>query len=583
VILDHQHGQFFVHFGNMAFKDVAPILPAVKDVPGRRYHVESRRWYLPADAVWLERMIAIGFKPSQTAEDCLRALRPNIVVSKPPKPASDPELPGFLPYQVEGVHWLLNTWQQGRSAVLADDMGLGKTVQALGFLLKSGALPALVVCPASVKYNWEVEAKKWIRNIRTCVLEGQQPGPVDPDADLVIINYDVLAFEDPTTKQLEQQRKLECEKAGRKYKPKPAELIGWYLRIAQQHFKTVICDEVQYLTNPESFRSRACLYLAGHNPDHQTMFIMMSGTPIKKKPAEFWTTLHIVAPRVFPAYYAYLYKYCDPRKGYWGWTFDGLTNGDQLDAHLAKIMLRRRKIDVLTQLPPKRKVIVPMELDPLELKRYRDACSEFLVWLIDQKDAEINENEADKHITKLRQLAYAAKRNAAIQWVKDYLETGESIVVFTRHTMVIQDLLHVFKKWKPVMIDGGVTAINRQKAVEDFQARKTPVFLGQIKAAGAGITLTAAPATCFMEFGDTPDEHAQAEDRVHRIGQTADSVLAYYLAARGTVEDDMLANLESGYALASRVLDKTDTAQFFGQQLRDFNAGIIAAFRKRIV
>jgi SWI/SNF-related matrix-associated actin-dependent regulator 1 of chromatin subfamily A len=157
-------------------------------------------------------------------------------------------------------------------------------------------------------------------------------------------------------------------------------------------------------------------------------------------------------------------------------------------------------------------------------------------------------------ITYLRKLAVEAVLEDSIAWIKDFLETGEKIIVFAIHKDIISILQNEFKK-KCVVVDGSTSLPNRQKAVTDFQnKKKITVFIGNIQAAGVGITLTAASTVVFLELPWTPGELEQASDRCHRIGQK-NAVNIYYLLGQDTIEEKLAQVIDSKRKVLSKIID----------------------------
>lgn len=217
-------------------------------------------------------------------------------------------------------------------------------------------------------------------------------------------------------------------------------------------------------------------------------------------------------------------------------------------------------MDVLPDLPEKIRSVQPIELSnreeyDLEEEAFREWANNPMRRKMKKLDPQ-QQAEALVHIERMKQLCIKGKLKNAIGWIEDFLETEDKLVLFTTHQKtvdVLQDKLH---KYNPVTIDGRVSPDVRFDLVDAFQTDPTcRVFIGNIKAAGIGITLTAASATCFLELGWTPGEHDQAEDRVHRIGQEADSVMAYYLLSINTIEERIASLLDRKRAVLASVLD----------------------------
>jgi len=471
----------------------------------------------------------------------------------------------LYPFQKGGVRWFEKNNGVG---LLGDEMGLGKTIQALAYLDVHPELrPVLIACPASVKLNWQNEIKKWTGQ-EAFVMSGTK-GHILPDYPFYIINYDILSGR--AKKTLDDNGKPIKKRFS---EPEPD---TWTYFLEKVGLRVFIGDEVQYISNNKAIRTKHFIHIKRTvKPDS---FIGLSGTPIRNRPAEFFTILNLLDNKTFPNRWKYLHAYCDPKHNGFGMTFLGATNIDKLHELIQPLMLRRLKADVLPELPPKRKLIVPMELDKAELASYRGADKEFLDWLRGHLRAGI---EGQQQLEKLKQLAYIAKRNAVIQWIKDYLATGEKLVVFTYHVKALQDLVQIFKK-EAVYLDGSVSGSKRQIAVDRFQNDdKVRLFIGQVVAAGIGITLTAAPAVAFVEFPWTSGDVEQASDRIHRIGQEADSVTAYFLAASDTVEEHIMDLLQGKYENVKDILDGEKGADLFDGQRDNLLGGLLKTYRKKI-
>jgi len=309
----------------------------------------------------------------------------------------------------------------------------------------------------------------------------------------------------------------------------------------------VLVHNCQMVSSHKAIRTKAFKRLA-KTVNHK---IFLSGTPIKNRPSEFFTVLNLLDKKTFSNRWQYLNRYCAPKSNGFSVVFNGLSNEKELYKLIYPLMIRREKKDVLKELPPKQKIMVPMECDPVQLRSYEQANSEFREWVKEaQKSLSIKE-----HIEGLKQLAYMAKRNSVIKWIRDFLTSGEKLVVGGWHTRVLDDIEKEFGNIS-VRMDGSTPANKRQEVVDRFQNdNKIQLFIGNLKVAGVGITLTAASATATIELLWGPGDHDQFEDRVHRIGQEADSVLAYYLIAPGTVEEDIIEIIQEKAKMLGQVLD----------------------------
>ena len=471
------------------------------------------------------------------------------------------ELPKDLyPFQKEGVTRILST---NENILLADEMGLGKTCQACTYLkLNKDALPAVVVCQSSLKLNWEREVEKWA-GLKCTVLEGRKTQRFSDEYfekyPVVIINYDILGIENQIEKKKEIERKKFCKENDLKYTPKILKVDGWVDELTKHNFRTIIVDECQNISDPETIRARAVIQLSEIKHSRK---IFISGTPYETKTSQFFTALNILNKKMFPNRWAYQMRYCDPVKTYFGWQFNGLSNGEELHNKISTFMIRRLKKDVLTQLPPKQRIIVPMQVSDSDRKIYNMIDEEFTNALSK------GESNALVKISQLKRASFEAKKKAMLQWIKDYLAINDKLVLFVYHKDAFDFLLDNFKDIS-VGINGETEVKQRQKNIDRFQGdEKIKLFVGQIKACGAGITLTASRATAFVEFGQTVVQHEQAEDRVHRIGQEADSVQAYYLILEDSIDCDIMDILNSHNKDLKQVLNNESDVEMFSGDMR---------------
>lgn len=477
-------------------------------------------------------------------------------------------------FQKEGVEKMLS---MKTNILLADEMGLGKTVQGAVYLaLKKNSVPALIVCPASLKMNWCREIEKWT-HYKTYIIDGRNPQYLTKEFidkySVWIINYDILGVENKKEKEEEMERRKRAKAMGYPCRKKQVKVDGWCDELIKHNFQTIICDEVQYIAEPETIRARAILQISKALQNSKKLFI--SGTPYETKTSQFFTCLSILDPLNFNNRYKYLMRYCDPVKTFFGWKFDGLSNADELHEKISKFMIRRLKKDVLTQLPPKIRAVVPMQVSAQERKLYDEVDWQFEQDIISgakDKKAQIG------HIAHLKQASYKAKEKAVIKWIKDYLTfQNKKLVVFIYHHATYDALMREFG-YCSVGLTGATPPNERQKVVDRFQNNeKVYLFIGQIKASGVGLTLTKASATCFVEFGNSFPQHCQAEDRVHRIGQTADSVIAYYLILPNSIEESIMQNINRRGRHIEQVMNGKSEQDFFN----DWDEDILLDWKKK--
>lgn len=508
-------------------------LQKVKSLDGRKWHSEDKYWTCDMKVHSIMKLKEWGFEldgklathvieniPLPSDSEVLDTLSESIGMALA-KSGIKREL---FPYQKEGVAFVHH--KKGR-ALIGDEMGLGKTIQALAFLqLHSELRPAVIICPASLKLNWEKEIKATMtQKCKIQILEGQSPYRLH--GDIIIINYDILQY--------------------------------WVKDLLIFSPKIIIADECHTFKNNNTQRTKAVKLLAKPVPH----FIALSGTPIVNRPIEIYNALSIINSSVIPGFWEFTRRYCGAKHNGYGWDFNGATNTDELHKLLTEtIMIRRKKADVLKDLPDKVRSFVPMTLS--NIQEYNAIERDVIGYLRQVKGKEAAEKASNAEIMvkmeMLKQAAVRGKLNAAIDWIEEFLESDEKLVVFAVHKFVIDELMQRFSG-KVVKIDGSVSITDRNQAVEQFQNNpQIKLFVGNIQAAGVGLTLTAASNVAFLELPWTPGELQQAEDRCHRIGQKF-TVNVHMLLAAETIEEDIAEILDKKRKVLDAVLDGRVTRQ----------------------
>jgi len=442
------------------------------------------------------------------------------------------------PYQMRGAKAIRRF--KGR-ALLADEMGLGKTIQALYWCLKTTkARPILVICPAFLKLNWQREANMHV-GMTSEILEGRSP-PKNKKVTghpITIINYEILK--------------------------------DWRDYIERLDPKVIILDECHYIKNRTSGKKACQRYENSKEICRQAKYVLaLSGTPLTNYPSELWTTLNILHPKKYDSFFSFCMRYAKPYKSRWGWNYNGAKNLPELHKNLRELcMIRRLKKDVLKELPAKSRFIVPVEIE--NAREYRKADEDFLKWLKKQSAAKAKKAKKAQALTRisyLKQLAVKLKMKAVYKWIDNFLESNDGkLIVFMKHKETMELLVKKYGKLA-VRVDGSITGRKRQVAVDIFQrSPKKRLFLGNMDAAGVGISLTAASTELFIEFDWSPGKHTQAEDRPHRIGQK-EAVMIYYLVGIGTIEEKFCEILQEKQLILDAVLDgakQSTNIDFFGK------------------
>ena len=413
--------------------------------------------------------------------------------------------------------------------ILADDMGLGKTTSTIIAALESGVKKILIICPASLKLNWEREIKNYSdRPIYIC--EGKKY----EEADFVISNYDIIKnFHDTKEKKNSQ--------------------------ILKSNFDLVIIDEAHYISNVQAQRTK----LINDITDKVKKIWLLTGTPITSRPINYYNLLRIVDNPVAQNWMAYAIRYCEGYQFNVGggrkiWNVQGASNLEELRDRISRQVLRRLKTDVL-DLPEK--IITPVYLR-LYSKFYEELMGEYYDWYNKQNESNSISVQFTK-LTKVRQVIAEDKVPHTIEIAENIIEQGKKVIIFSNFTEPLRKIYEHFGK-KAVYLDGTTSKPARQKAVDDFQEdEKIMVFCGNIKAAGVGLTLTAGEAVIMNDLSFLPSDHAQAEDRAYRYGQK-NCVSVYYPIFENTIEGiiyDILIHKKTIFeTVMGDNMDKTDMA-----------------------
>lgn len=421
-------------------------------------------------------------------------------------------------HQEEGVKFLLSR----NGCILADDMGLGKSIQSIVAALESGAKKILVVCPSSTKINWEREINVFCEDI--AIIDGKKWN----DSKFTIINFDILK----NFHTLVDKRK----------KPEDETVIA--RELANAGFDLCIIDEAHYLKNNESIRGKIMVELCVKHKIQKVW--LLTGTPVANRPMDFFNLLKIIKSPIAENWKHYAVRYCDGKKFFRTlkngqkkqiWLTDGASNLEELSNKTKNIIIRRLKTEVL-DMPDK--VVTPMYhvLDKKGQKQYELLWEEYL----EKRRLEGKKtNDLQKDLVELillRQFIALEAMPYTIEMAENAIEMGRKVIIFTSFTGELDIITNHFGKLA-VKHNGPMTSTQKQKSVDSFQNNdKVKVFVGNIKSAGVGITLTEATVVIFNSFDWVPGNNEQAEDRAFRIGQKND-VNVYYQLFDNTISTRM--------------------------------------------
>lgn len=410
-------------------------------------------------------------------------------------------------------------------ALVAMQMGLGKSLTSLLYLHRHPEIQtAVVVCPASIKWVWVKEARMHV-GIRAEVLETHKvaTAPLPVRSRLWIINYDILHS------WLEFLRGLQ-----------PQLIIG---------------DEIHYIQGRNTLRTRSFRTLCEGVPH----VLALSGTPLVNRPAELWPTLNILRPKIWPNFHSFAHRHAGARLRHWGWDFRGASRIPELHQDLSQYCLvRRRKEDVLKGLPPKARHVLPLAITGR--RTYDKAVKDFLGWLRSVSPSKARRAARAEQMVKLGyllRLTARLKMQAVFEWVDNFLEDGNKLLLYAIHTKVLDALEKRYKRIS-VRVDGSVLGKQRQKAFDQFnRLARTRLLLGNIDAAGVGWSCASASDVAFAELPWQPGKVEQCVDRAHGLkrGIEGRRTRAWFLVAHGTCEEKLCEILQRKQKTVDHTLD----------------------------
>ena len=441
-----------------------------------------------------------------------------------------PELTiNLFPYQKVGVKFIEAADGCG---MIFDQPGLGKTVQSIAYAIKHN-LKTLVVCPASLKYNWANEITKFTDANSFIIDSKMKDMPLNFSGyNFVMINYDIVSkFEE-------------------------------YFLDGQ--FDLIVLDEGHAIKSYKAKRTQGILKLKD-SFEHK---IILTGTPLLNRPQELFTLLNFIRPEEWNSFWPYAKRYCNLKKMPWGNDYSGSSNELELHEKISPYYIRRLKVDVLKDLPPKLQTSLVLDLSTKYRKDYNRMLKDYVKYLVEekqyQKAKKAQFNEQLVKLGALKQLCIEDKLEKLDEILSEFVENEQKVVIFSQYSTVIDQLAERYPQLA-VKVTGAMSTTERNTSVEQFKGDpKILFFLGTIGAAGVGLTLTEASNVIIIDLPWTPAELEQAEDRCHRIG-TESTVNVYYLISKDTIDVDIQALLSKKQSLADVILDgeekESDTAE----------------------
>ena len=526
-----------------AFRDV------MRTVPGATWNLTTRSYMLPEEA-WpcMEPVIRSGLAEVTSDQ---RKTHPALAKVLPPGVIDD----ALHSYQIEGAAFLYQRISATGSALLGDDPGLGKTVQAITVAKALEADRLIIIAPAVVLRHWEAELLKWWPTMCCHVLDSRK--------SLKTLQETVAAAN--AEENLFDKLRLKAD-----LYDNMAWILSYdFLRSNEEALLQVLpeahgvfLDEIHYIQNAKSKRSKAVATLVHKNRKANAFTIGMSGTPMTARPRDLWHSLNVLFPDRFGRFIPFAVRYCDGHQEDVTmersvWITDGSSNEEELSKRLRHLMIRRSRIDVRKDLPERNRIVIPVEPPPSKRKKLAD--------IVVEKGDPASMRKALALIEKF-------KVDAAIDLAEDLITQGSKVLVYTMtraHAGTIAEALGV------EAITGEVPAKDRRPKLQtscDFAGCGVATMFSVT----TGIDLTMFDSVIFVGLDWVPANLLQAEARAHRIGQLM-NVNIYYLIAMGTVDEairekviwrlDTFGAILGGAAEQKRM--RKDLRQYSDEQLLD--------------
>lgn len=458
-------------------------------------------------------------------------------------------------YQREGICFGL----EHKRIIIGDEPGLGKTLQSIGIVDTANAYPCLVICPSSLKINWQREFEKFTdksalvldNNVRTTWGYLLSMGV----HQVAIVNYESL-------------RKFFVWdiRGGKQFRLKD---VVFNPQI--QAFKSIIIDESHRVKDPSAQQT---IFTKGLSVG-KDWCILLSGTPVVNRPEDLIAQLSIMNRLgEFGGRAKFIADYCtDPKDK----TAEPAVPLSELSRQLYNTcMIRREKAKVLPQLPDKTRVDLYIEIS--NDKEYNLAAEDLAAYLQEYTectDWDIRRKmrmEALVRFMTLRSLATKGKIAQAVDFIRTFLDSGKKLIVFCSLHEIVDELQKIFPR--AVTVTGRDSSVNKQASVDAFQNNpNVQLIICSIKAAGVGLTLTAASDVAFIELAWTYADCCQCEDRAHRIGQK-DNVTCYYLLGRGTIDHTIYRLIHRKKSIANEIMNADDEIptdeMYFNELVKSF-------------
>ena len=494
--------------------DKAMLAKFKYEIDGRKWNNDDKHWEFPL--VHLPKVFTIfsNIKCDKKVLDKVKELKSRRHDLDEIRSLEDTEFDikgmklTLYPYQKVGVKFVDRA---GGRCLIADAPGLGKTVQAIGYAQLHN-LKTLIVCPLSVTINWQREIKKFTGKKSTIWDSKHYDGELDNQFH--IVHYDAVP---------------KIDKA-----------------LRAQTFDLLVCDEATFLKNRQTIRAKSVLGSWKERrkyPGIKTKYsIFLTGTPVMSRPIEAFSLLNFLDKDRFNNFYHFVERYG-------GWKGDAPRNLQDLHDRTKDLVIRRKKDEVLKELPKKQRNDLYVELTKDEKKEYQALLKEvFGKWKMDGKPSVT-------HMPKLQAFLIQKKMPRLIEMIDEFLDNDRSILIFSCYIQPLKFLLEHYGN-KAAILTGEMNRNQRQETIDKLTNGEAKVGLFSIRAAGMGIDglQKIIDTVVFLDMDWVPANHEQAEDRTHRIGQT-NQVQAYYMICEESIDEYMRDILKDKQQIADLIVD----------------------------
>lgn len=442
--------------------------------------------------------------------------------------------------------YVVDNFKSVRCILLGDDMGLGKTVQAISLDLKrrselseTDVLKTLVVAPLAVIPSWKYHWQTMAPSLRVVAIDNKNRTPfieaaLAGDGDVFICHWPALRL---------------------------------MPQIANRRWFHLIGDEIHSIQNRKAKQTIAFKKIKSDNKSG------LSGTPAFDKPDDLWSILNWLYPKFWASYWSY-YNHHLITNQYNGYRqIVGIAHIDELHMQMNGFYIRRKKEDVLPDLPDKYYTTIDVDLSPSQERAYESMRKQMLAWIGEHEREPISAPVVIAQLTRLQQFAcafaeidddtgkmYLSEPSSKLDAVMELLEsTDRQVVIFSQFSQMIKLLARRLEKAGIThgIYIGQTSPKDREKIVDDFQSGKLKVFAGTISAGGVGITLTASSTVIFIDRSWSPSINVQAEDRLHRIGQP-NAVQVIDIRARQTIDASRAKKIQQKWSWIKKLIGDED-------------------------